>query len=59
MKARLEYNLLKENGELLEMYPELSGSWSKDKESFTEIWEQNMEAINGIESEFDDYDEYY
>ena len=63
MKAKQEYDVLVESGELLELYPELSGSWRKDKKSFTEIWEKNLEAINDEDdtlfNEFDEYDEFY
>ena len=54
MTAKNEYNVLLESGELLEMYPELSGSWSKDKNKFTLIWEQNIEAIKDIDVNFDE-----
>lgn len=56
MRAKQEYHVLLENGELLEMYPELSGSWSKDKNQFTVLWEQNAEAIKNIDVDFDEFD---
>lgn len=56
MTAKKEYNNLLENGELLEMYPELSGSWIKDKDKFTLIWEQNIEAIKNIDLNFNEYE---
>jgi len=55
MKAKDEYNALLDNGELLEMYPELSGSWVKDKGKFTKIWEQNIEAIKNLDVDFDEF----
>lgn len=55
MKAKEEYNVLLENGELLELYPELSGSWAKDKKKFTTIWEQNIEAIKNIDIDFEEF----
>ena len=57
MKTKKEYDVLLENGELLEMYPELSGSWSQDKNSFTVIWEQNIEAIKNIDINFDEFEQ--
>jgi len=57
MTAKKEYNVLLENGELLELYPELSGSWKEDKELFTPIWETNKEAIKNIDEDFD-FEEY-
>lgn len=56
MKAKKEYHVLLESGELLEMYPELSGSWSKDKTKFTILWEQNTEAIKNIDVDFNEFD---
>ena len=56
MNSRTEYKVLLENGELLEMYPELSGSWSKDKEKFSILWEQNLEAIKDIDVDFDEHE---
>lgn len=55
MKAKNEYDVLLDNGELLELYPELSGSWTKDKKKFTKIWEQNIEAIKNIDIDFDEF----
>lgn len=54
MKAKEEYNVLLDGGELLEIYPELSGSWSKDKKIFTKIWEQNIKAIKNTDIDFDE-----
>jgi len=54
VKVKREYNVLLESGELLEMYPDLSGSWTKDKKEFTKFWEENVRAIKDIEIEFDE-----
>jgi hypothetical protein len=54
MKIKIAYKILLENGELLEMYPELSGSWVKDKTKFTALWKQNLEAIKDIDKDFDE-----
>ena len=56
MGAKEEYDSLLDSGELLEFHPELSGSWSKDKNKFTAIWEQNIDAINNVDLDFDEYD---
>lgn len=55
MKVKKEYDVLLDSGELLEMYPELSGSWKKDKNKFTKIWEQNIKAIKDIDVDFDEF----
>lgn len=57
MKVKNEYNVLLQSGDLLELYPELSGSWPKDKKKFTLIWEQNVEAIKDIDVDFDEYEQ--
>lgn len=54
MRVKKEYQVLLDSGELLEMYPELSGSWEKDKKKFTLIWEQNVEAIKNIDVTFEE-----
>lgn len=56
MKVKDEYEVLLDSGELLELYPELSGSWAKDKKKFTKIWEQNIEAIKNIDVDFDEFE---
>lgn len=53
MKASKEYNILLESGELLELYPELSGIWSKDNKKFTHMWEQNQDILMDLEIDFD------
>lgn len=56
MRVKDEYIELLKNGELLELYPELFGSWAKDENKFTQIWEQNVEAIKNIDTDFDEYE---
>jgi len=56
MTAKKEYDFLLENGELLELYPTLSGSWSKDRKKFLPLWEKNVEAIKNIDVDFDEYE---
>lgn len=56
MKARSEYNILLDLGELEELYPNLTGVWEQDKENFTFIWEQNQEILKSIDTKsFDEY----
>lgn len=55
MKASKEYNLLLESGELLELYPELSGVWEKDKKRFIYMWEQNQELFMDLDIDYDDF----
>jgi hypothetical protein len=54
-RARIEYEILAETGELLEMFPNLTGSWKSDREEFLKFHEMNEEILK-IESnlELDD-----
>ena len=54
MEVKREYKALLDNGELLIMFPELSGKWIKDKKAFTESWTKNREAINEIDVNFEE-----
>ena len=54
MKVRREYKALLDSGDLLSIFPQLSGKWAKDKEAFTESWAKNKEAINEIDVNFEE-----
>ena len=56
MKVKKEYDNLLENGELLDIFPELTGSWRKDKNKFTVLWDKNIEAIKNIDINFNEYE---
>ncbi len=56
MKVKKEYDILLDNGELLIMFPELSGEWKKDKNSFISLWNKNTEAIKDIDVNFNEND---
>jgi len=45
MKVKEQYDDLLNSGDLLEMFPHLSGIWTKDKLEFIKIYEQNQEII--------------
>mgnify|MGYP003650680768 CR=1 FL=1 len=51
MSARSEYNMLADLGELLELYPNLTGIWEKDQDKFTSVWERNQEVLGNINIE--------
>ena len=55
MKAKKEYEVFLKNGELLDIFPELSGSWKVDKK-ITLLWEQNQKAISDLDINFDEYE---
>lgn len=49
------YESLLESGDLLEMFPGLSGDWAKDKKDFKRQYDMNNQAlIEGYE-----FDEFY
>jgi hypothetical protein len=54
MDARRQYNILLKSGDLLELYPELTGKWSKDKEVFTELFETMTRGV--IDLDYTDED---
>lgn len=55
MSAKKQYNMLLKNGILLELYPELIGEWSLDKDTFTKLYEANLYFTEPLEVE--DYEE--
>ena len=54
MRVKKEYDILLDSGELEIMFPQLSGSWTKDQALFTQLWEQNIEAIKDIDINFNE-----
>ena len=54
MSAKGEYLKLNEIGELLELYPELTGDWSIDREVFTEMWEANKDVFNELRQNYEE-----
>ena len=57
MSAHKEYEFLKANGVLLEVFPELSGDWLEDEKTFTERWELNVDVFNNLDVIIEDDDE--
>lgn len=55
MSAISEYNMLLDLGELLELYPGLTGEWKNDSKKFTSMWEKNQEIFNDYE--IDEFEE--
>ena len=51
MSAKKQYNMLLKNGILLELYPELIGEWSLDKDTFTKLYEANLYFTEPLEVE--------
>lgn len=54
MSAHKEYEFLKANGVLLELFPELSGEWADDKKVFTQMWDLNNNALKDLDVIIDD-----
>lgn len=50
-EARQIYRGLLEDKVLLDMFPDLTGDWEKDKGRFMGMYNKNMEALSG-----DDFD---
>lgn len=47
------YNQLKEEGDLLALFPFLTGSWAKDKKQFIEI----QENVHFLDMDYEEYEE--
>lgn len=47
--VKQEYDALKKSGDLLDMFPDLTGSWSKDKKEFTNYWESNQQILSDMD----------
>lgn len=41
-----QYNHLLSKGYLIELFPEMTGDWAKDKKDFTSQYTKNQEALN-------------
>ena len=54
MSEHKEYEFLKANGVLLELFPELSGEWVDDKKVFTQMWDLNNNALKDLDVIIDD-----
>lgn len=55
--AKKEYNILLESGDLLDIFPELSGEWNSDKVIFEKVYSDYIKILNDMDVEFEDYNE--
>mgnify|MGYP006440956161 CR=1 FL=1 len=44
-QAKKSYDSLLKSGDLLEMFPNLTGSWKEDKEEFIEMYNLNNDIL--------------
>ena len=51
---KYDYEFLKANGVLLELFLELSGEWVDDKKVFTQMWDLNNNALKDLDVIIDD-----
>jgi hypothetical protein len=59
-RAKAEYELLFETGELLDIFPNYTGVWKKDKKDFITYFELNEAILNtplDFEDAFQDFHE--
>ena len=54
MSAKGEYSMLLEMGELIDLYPHLTGDWKKDKDEFTKMWEANKDMFNELDVNYEE-----
>lgn len=55
------YETLKENGDLFNIFPDMTGEWEKDRKRFTKEYGRNEIMLGDIEicdSETEDFDLY-
>ena len=57
MSAKGEYEILLGIGELLEMYPNLTGNWKKDQDIFTLLWDENKELFENLNVDYEELGE--
>lgn len=56
-EAQNHYQLLKDRGELNEIFPKATGDWEKDKKSFNRLYEENIKFVLDYEKGVLDLDE--
>jgi hypothetical protein len=54
MSAKGEYMVLLEMGELLDLYPHLTGDWGEDEKLFTQMFEANKEVFNELDVDYEE-----
>lgn len=53
-EAKLIYDSMLMNGELTELFPDLTGNWLEDKKSFMAQYNSNQEFLEGgLDLDFD------
>ena len=55
-ELKLVYESLRDSGDLLEMYPNLTGEWKKDKPIFKKQYEFNSDFLLGSGYSEDEYE---
>lgn len=48
-EARKEYMVLNQSGDLLDMFPDFTGEWRKDKKEFLKYWEENQKVLSNLD----------
>lgn len=51
--AKREYRALLDSGELLDIFPDFTGVWSKDKKEFIRYQEMNEQVLSNLDVDFD------
>lgn len=55
-EAKLIYETMLASGELLELFPDLTGDWSKDKKHFMSQYDLNEDFLqSGMDLDFDNF----
>ena len=54
MSAKGEYTVLLELGDLLALYPDLTGEWDADEVEFTKMWEANKDVFKDLDMDYEE-----
>lgn len=57
-EAQNHYNLLKDSGELFELFDDATGEWEQDKKGFIKHYEENIKLVLEWEKDFNLDDEF-
>lgn len=52
------YDSMVSNGDLQELFPQLTGEWESDKSEFKSIYMSNEHLLDSIDDDFDLEDDY-
>lgn len=58
-EIKLMYETISQSGDLLDMFPGMTGNWKFDKDDFTKYYEINTQLLNNADCFDDGEDDVY